>query len=212
MEELLLEIPIEDRSSDVSDEDIHQFAAATTRLLQYGDAIFSIARKGAREITQDDRIACSKYVPLFCRLWRLIGLPSTIKLHILEDHLQDNLGNGERLEDATEQQHQIGHSFEVRSRISDFKKKSGVAARHEAVRNNPHVKGEIDRVLKDTSRVKRKQMNQAKINEETKRRRARRLHLLDADVKEIDSFPNRTTILLDTLKAYAAIREEGTTV
>jgi hypothetical protein len=139
----------------------------------------------------------------------LIGLSSTIKFHILEDHLQDNLGNGERLEDATEQQHQIGHSFEVRSRIADFEKKALVASRHEAVRNNPQVKDEIDRVLQETSRVKRKQVNRARMDEQTKRRREGRLHLLDDDVKEISVFPNRHNILLETLRVYAAAREEG---
>jgi hypothetical protein len=208
IEELLLAVPIEDRSSDVSDEEIHQFAAAVTRLLQYGDAIFSIARKGEREITQGEQLSIGKYIPLFCRLWRLIGLSSTIKFHILEDHLQENLGNGERLEDATEQQHQIGHSFEVRSRIANFELKSLVASRHEAVRNNPQMKDEIDRVLQETSRVKRKQVNRARMDEQTKRRREGRLHLLDDDVKEISVFPNRHSILQETLRVYAAAREE----
>jgi hypothetical protein len=206
--ELLLAVPEEDRSSDVSDEDIQQFTAAIIRLLQYGDAIFAIARKGEREVVQADRNACTKYIALFCRLWRLIGLPSTIKLHIMEDHLLDGLGNGERLEDATEQQHQIGHSFEVRSRIAQYEKKASVASRQEAVRNNPQVKGEIERVLTETSRLKRKQVHRERVDEETKRRREGRLRLLDDDTEEIDSFPKVDNILLETLQAYAATREE----
>jgi hypothetical protein len=209
IEELLLAVPTEDRSSDVSDEDILQFTAAFTRLLQYADAIFAIARKGEREVVQDDRIACAKYIPLFCALWRLIGLPSTIKFHILEDHLLDTLGNGERLEDATEQQHQIGHSFEVRTRIAQFEKKALVASRQEAVRNNPHVKNEINRVLTETSRVKRRRVNEERLEEETNRRRGARLLLLGVDMKPIDSFPKVDNILLDTLHAYAETREEG---
>jgi hypothetical protein len=202
--DLLIAVPQEERSSDVSDEDVLQATAAFTRLLQYGDAIFSIARKGEREVSQADRNACSQYVPLFCRLWRLVGLPSTLKLHILEDHLLDHLGNGERLEDATEQQHQIGHSFEVRSRISQFEKKAAVASRLEAVRNNQGVKDEINRVLKETSRSKRKRVNKEKGERETARRREGRLRLLDDDCEEIDSFPSVESILMETLHAYMA--------
>jgi hypothetical protein len=52
--DLLLEIPEADHASGVTDDDIGHFTAAITRLLQYADSLFSIARKGARVITQDD--------------------------------------------------------------------------------------------------------------------------------------------------------------
>jgi hypothetical protein len=204
--DLLLSIPATDRSSGVSDDDIHHFTAAITRLLQYGDAIFAIARKGEREVAQADRIACAKYIPRFCRVWRLLRLPATIKFHILEDHLLDNLGNVERLEDSTEQQHQISHSFEMRNRIADYKKKVQVASRLEAIRNNPAVQQEKARVLQATRRVKRKDACDERIEIETKRRRGARLQLLEMD--EVNFVPRVDSILLEQLQAYADQRDE----
>jgi hypothetical protein len=204
--DLLLAVPETERATGVSDESIQQFTAGITRLLQYADAIFAIARKGEREVAQVDHENCARYIPLFCRLWRLIGLPSTIKFHILEDHLLDHLGNGERLEDATEQQHQISYSFEQRNRISDYKKKVLVASRHEAIRNNPKVQQEKERVLLQTSRPKRKEVHKERIDEERKRRREGRLQLLDAD--EVVDFPQIDSILLDELQAFTAERAE----
>jgi hypothetical protein len=105
----------------------------------------------------------------------LIDLPPTIKFHLLEDHLVDYLGNGERLEESTEQQHQISHSFEVRSRIADFIKKRRVFGRQEAVRNNEGVQKEMERVLKGTARAKRAELSQLRMEDETKKRRTRAL-------------------------------------
>jgi hypothetical protein len=205
--DLLLAVPPGERPTAVSDEDIQQFTGAIICLLQYADSIFSIARKGEREVSQADRENGTKYVARFCLLWRLIGLPSTIKFHILEDHLIDNIGNGERLEDATEQQHQISHSFEQRARISDYKKKAAVASRHETIRNDPDVKRESQRVLTETSRPKRKEAQRERVDEEIKRRRQGRLELLDLD--EITFFPQVDSVLLEQLQAYLATQEEG---
>ena len=205
--DLLLAVPPGERPTAVSDEDIQQFTGAIIRLLQYADSIFSIARKGEREVSQADRENGTKYVARFCRLWRLIGLPSTIKFHILEDHLIDNIGNGERLEDATEQQHQISHSFEQRARISDYKKKAAVASRHETIRNDPDVKRESQKVLTETSRPKRREAQRERVDEEIKRRRQGRLELLDLD--EITFFPQVDSVLLERLQAYLATQEEG---
>ena len=99
--DLLLAVPASDRPTEITDTDIRQYMGGIMRLLQYGDAICSIARKGEREVVQVDRENCTQYVARYCRLWRLMGFSSTMKLHILEDHLVDNLGNGKRLEDAT---------------------------------------------------------------------------------------------------------------
>jgi hypothetical protein len=204
--DLLLDVPDVDRVTGVTDDAIRQFTAAICQLLQYADAIFAIARKGEQEITQVDRENCAQYIPLFCRLWRVVGLPTTIKFHILEDHLLDRLGNGERLEDATEQQHQISYSFEQRNRISDYKKKVKVASRHEAVRNHPKLKEEKERVLLQTSRPKRREMYKEKIEHERKRRRGERLHLLDAN--EVEVFPLIDSILLEQLLALVGERAE----
>jgi hypothetical protein len=202
---LLLEVDVSDRATEVSDNDIQQFMGAIMRLLQYGDAICSIARKGERELTPADRQNCVQYVARFVRLWRLMGFGSPMKLHILEDHLVDNLGNGERLEDATEQQHQISSAFERRTRISCHETKQRVAARQEAIRNNPDVKKELNRVLVESSRPKRKEASQGKIDAEIKRRRAGRLSLLETDeIKVVQQIDN---ILLEELVAYTDSQE-----
>jgi hypothetical protein len=204
---LLLSVPLADRPTAVTDEDVQQFTDAIMRLLQYADCIFSIARKGEREVVQADRENGKQYVARFCRLWRLVGLPSTIKFHILEDHLLDYLGNGERLEDATEQQHQISYSFEQRARISDYKKKARVASRHETIRNDQAIKNETQRVLTETSRPKRRDANKERMEKEVKRRRQGRLDLLT--MSEVTVFPQVDSVLLDQLQAYQATREEN---
>jgi hypothetical protein len=204
--DLLVAVPSADRATGVTDEELQQFTAAITRLLQYADAIFGIARKGEREVSQADHINCAQYVSRFCRLWRLIGLSTTIKFHILEDHLLGKLGNGERLEDSTEQQHQISYTFEQRNRIADYKKKARVASRHEAIRNNPRVRAEAQRVLEETSRPKRKEANRQRLDEDRKRKREGRLRLLE--MEEITEFPQVDSVLLEQFQANLAIQEE----
>jgi hypothetical protein len=204
--ELLLAVPLEERHSGVTDEDIQQYTDAIKRLLQYADCIFSIARKGGREVSQVERENGARFVPRFCRLWRLLSLPSTIKFHILEDHLLDYLGNGERLEDATEQQHQISHTFEQRARISDFKKKAAVASRLETIRNDPDVKKEAERVLTLTSRPKRRLVLSERAEVEVNRRRLRRLDLLTLD--EVVDIPHVDSLLLEQLQDYLASQAE----
>jgi hypothetical protein len=199
--DLLLAVPASDRPTEVTDADIRQYMGGIMRLLQYGDAICSIARKGEREVVQVDRENCAQYVARYCRLWRLMGFSSTMKLHILEDHLVDKLGNGERLEDATEQQLQMSYAFECRTRIACHETKQRVAAQQEAIRNNPDVKSEINRVLGESSCPKRKEANQGRIDEEIKRKRAGRLRLLDTE--EIKVVPKIDCILLDQLLAYS---------
>jgi hypothetical protein len=197
-------LALDEQASGVTDEEIGQFTAVMTRLLQHGDAIFATARKGERQLTAEERVDCASHIKRFCRLWRLIRLPVTVKLHLIEDHLMDYLGNGERLEDAMEQHHQVSNTFEVQTRMSDYGKKSIVASNIEARRKDPAMLAARETMIDATKREKRREKGAIQQREAKKQRVDNRYELLA--LEELTVFPARDNVLFRALAA--AVEEE----
>ena len=179
-----------------SEEDIDCMCASLSRLLQHLDAAFSIAYKGQRVVTDQDKANFSLHVTKLDLLWKKCHLGYPVKLHVLVCHVKDYLGNGERTEEFMEQQHQIGDSFNARNRIRGHSIKRRKMADMEALRNDETIKSVGEEVLKKAryNSTKRRAKREV-LKDKTK---AERVDLLS--LEELEGYRAWKDILKDEMR------------
>lgn len=133
-----------------ADNDTDDLCITIARLLRHLDALFSIAYKGERIVTEEDKAKFVSHSTKLDRLWKKYDLGYPVKLHVLVAHMPHYLRNGERTEEFMEQQHQIAAAFEARSRYNGQTKRRKHAADMEAVRNNEEIKAVQERLWSRT--------------------------------------------------------------
>ena len=180
---LLKAIPPLQRQAN--DNDIDDLCFTLARLLKHLDASFSIAYKGAKTVTQEDKIKFKAHVKKIDKLWKACDLGYPVKLHVLVAHMPDYLGNGERTEEFMEQQHQLSAVFESRGRCHGDIKKRKLQADLEALRNDDEIKA-VGREILEKNRYKKSVAS-----------RTRELKQTELTAQERDSL-----LLLDDLTGY----------
>jgi hypothetical protein len=158
---VLMSVTREDRAPECTDELIDQSIDGFTRLLELYDALVAIGRM-PNGTASDEQIANAfAYAELIKVLHRQLFKHITVKMHMVEFHLPNNIarfrGVGDFLEDFMELDHQKRTADECRTRgIGSRLKAFESHVRQEERANNAAVQEQIALVNVSNTRKKRK--------------------------------------------------------
>jgi len=166
IQQLLLDIPPEDRSDGCDDAEIQRYCAAYKRLFKYFDALVHYCHQPFGTLTDANMTELRRLVGMLDRLWRRIMETVPPKAHawwhLLED-LERLRGLKHHSESKIEKAHQDGRRIDLLFRgVNDVEKKIIASLRYQHTMVKPDMK-----------------MLQAKVKE--KRSRKRKASIVDAD-------------------------------
>ena len=169
-------IPENERASNT---EVQEITSKYSKILLVFDKIFSTARSSTGSLSDDDIALLVTFLQQAMVLWRKLQLSVTPKVHVLEDHLVEQLlkeehgvslrGIGEFTEDFVEQAHQFGFRDEGRTRgLKDHAAKARSHSNWEHRALNPAVQLKHQEVTNITSRKRKRGENGMTAAEERK--------------------------------------------
>lgn len=162
------------------------------------DALFSIAYKGARIITDVEKNKFASHAAKLDRLWKKCDLGFPVKLHVLVAHMPYYLGNGEQTEEFMEKQHQFAAAFDASSRVHGHTRKRKLEADLGAIRNNDEIKAVKEDIL-ERNRCKKVHVSAAqkvRLSDLTERERDETLAM-----EELAGYRSWKAILKDNMRS-----------
>jgi len=173
---IIEKIPENERASNT---EVQEITSKYSKILLVFDKIFSTARSSTGSLSDDDIALLVTFLQQAMVLWQKLQLSVTPKVHVLEDHLVEQLlkeehgvslrGIGEFTEDFVEQAHQFGFRDEGRTRgLKDHAAKARSHSNWEHRALNPSVQLKHQEVTNITSRKRKRGENGMTAAEERK--------------------------------------------